>query len=65
MKQTSIHISGFWHHISWQGEEGVDQHGFKWVNPDNPRMKYGHAVIEVLYESYVKIIQLITKGKLI
>lgn len=38
MTNTSFHISGFWFHIEWdkEGKTGIDQHGKKWSNKENP-----------------------------
>lgn len=37
---TSVHLGGGYHlHITWDGNQGVDQHGNKWVNPNNPEME--------------------------
>ncbi len=34
--KTSVQINGFWFHISWDGENGTDQHGRKWRNRKQP-----------------------------
>lgn len=45
----SHNYNGFWFHIKWDGNEGVDQHGRKWVNPDNPQTKVSEvkAIIDL------------------
>lgn len=32
----SVCILGFWFHITFDGNNGIDQRGNKWINPNNP-----------------------------
>lgn len=46
---TSHHITGgFWAHITWDGDKGVDQRGRKWVNRNNPQPEFHPAIIELM-----------------
>jgi len=37
MEDTTSHcICGFWFHITWDRDEGVDQQGNVWHNKENP-----------------------------
>lgn len=38
--KKSHHIgNGFWAHITWDGDNGIDQHGREWKNKQNPELK--------------------------
>lgn len=61
--KTSHHITGFWFHITWNGNEGIDQHGCKWINPDQPEKKHYHKILVAVCEIQADIAKTILKLK--
>jgi hypothetical protein len=49
--KCSLHINGFWHHITWgkNGRVGKDQNGHWWFNISNPRDEMGRRPERVDY----------------
>ena len=62
--KRSIHINGFWFHIEWNGEIGIDQHGRRWRNRNNPTCD-GFDTIEAITGLTKDLIEATTKAKLI
>lgn len=52
--KKSVHIAGFWFHIDFIGNEGIDQKGNKWINPDTPEPK-DTKLIDTALDAYLRI----------
>jgi len=46
--KNSFNILGFWFHLTWNGNIGIDQHGNTWTNPNNPKPKDSNFVDRLL-----------------
>ncbi len=49
--KTSVQINGWWFHISWDGDEGIDQHGRKWFNRYHPTCRDIDIIKEITGET--------------
>lgn len=54
--ETSFEICGFWFHVTWNGNNGIDTQGRKWTNPENPTPA-NSLLIDILLDAYNNIIQ--------
>lgn len=61
---TSHHEYGIWFHITWEGDQGVDHRGRKWVNRKNPQPKDAPYLRPLckLYHDMINLVQKITKS---
>jgi len=61
MKKTSLHLSGFWFHITWENDcVGHDQHGTKWNNIKNPQCSNPviAPICEIMHDTIIKLTKL-------
>lgn len=59
--KSSFHIGGFWFHVNWSadGKTGIDQHGRKWFNRDNPHSEF--KITETICHTYRDLITMMAK----
>lgn len=58
--KSSHHINGFWFHINWDGDKGIDQHGREWTNRNEPTCKK-LPVIEAITRTTKDLLELKSK----
>jgi hypothetical protein len=57
--KTSFHISGFWFHVEWNGNEGIDHRGNKWRMVDGQPQPAGQAteIAVIIAETSAQLIK--------
>jgi len=55
IKETSFEICGFWFHVTWNGLNGIDTQGGKWMNPECPEPE-NNKLIDKLLDAYNNIL---------
>ena len=53
--KTSHHICGFWFHIEWDNDNGIDQHGNEWMMVKDRPVPKDKSIVDRYLDAFNKI----------